>query len=88
MADSTAVLSLFFSDYKGWSCLHHAATGGYTQTMETILGSHIKLLDKTNDDGVLFFFFCGFQNVFKMLVSSKIAPTLYVASQIHTENGL
>lgn len=62
IADTASALSLFPSDYKGWSCLHHAATGGYTQTMETILGSHIKLLDKINDDGVMFF--CGFNNVF------------------------
>ncbi|XP_048113607.1 transient receptor potential cation channel subfamily A member 1a [Alosa alosa] len=39
------------SDYKGCSCLHHAAAGGYTQTMDSLLGSHIKLLDKTDDDG-------------------------------------
>ncbi|XP_063076013.1 transient receptor potential cation channel subfamily A member 1a [Engraulis encrasicolus] len=39
------------SDYKGWSCLHHAAAGGYTQTMVTLLGSHVKLLDKADDDG-------------------------------------
>lgn len=58
-ADPTVRLFLKFvfcvvcSDYKGWSCLHHAAAGGYTQTMVTLLGSHVKLLDKADDDGVI-----------------------------------
>ncbi|KAL7851688.1 hypothetical protein AOLI_G00220440 [Acnodon oligacanthus] len=43
--------ALFHSDYKGWSCLHHAAAEGFTQTMETLLISNIKLLDKTDGDG-------------------------------------
>ncbi|XP_028831479.1 transient receptor potential cation channel subfamily A member 1a [Denticeps clupeoides] len=43
--------ALFHSDYKGWSCLHHAAAEGYTQTMDTILSSNIKLLDKMDEDG-------------------------------------
>ncbi|KAK3534710.1 hypothetical protein QTP86_023793 [Hemibagrus guttatus] len=43
--------ALFHSDYKGWSCLHHAAAEGYTQTMDSLLISNIKLLDKTDGDG-------------------------------------
>ncbi|XP_026998616.2 transient receptor potential cation channel subfamily A member 1a isoform X2 [Tachysurus fulvidraco] len=43
--------ALFHSDYKGWSCLHHAAAEGYTQTMDSLLISNIKLLDKTDADG-------------------------------------
>lgn len=42
------------SDYKGWSCLHHAAAEGYTQTMDSLLLSNIKLLDKADADGVRF----------------------------------
>lgn len=40
------------SDYKGWSCLHHAAAEGYTQTMKILLAANVKLLDGTNEDGV------------------------------------
>ncbi|XP_072524951.1 transient receptor potential cation channel subfamily A member 1a [Salminus brasiliensis] len=43
--------ALFHSDYRGWSCLHHAAAEGYTQTMEILLISNIKLLDKVDGDG-------------------------------------
>ncbi|CAB1326262.1 unnamed protein product [Coregonus sp. 'balchen'] len=42
--------ALFHSDYKGWTCLHHAAAEGYTQTMIILLASNIKLLDKTDDE--------------------------------------
>lgn len=42
----------FDSDYKGWTCLHHAASEGYTQTMDILLSANIKLLDKTDEDGV------------------------------------
>jgi len=40
------------SDYKGWSCLHHAAAEGYTQTMKILLAANVKLLDGKNEDGV------------------------------------
>uniref|UniRef100_A0A3B4A594 Ion transport domain-containing protein n=1 Tax=Periophthalmus magnuspinnatus TaxID=409849 RepID=A0A3B4A594_9GOBI len=40
-----------FHDYKDWSCLHHAASEGYTQTMEILLSANIKLLDKSDEDG-------------------------------------
>ncbi|MCI4391488.1 hypothetical protein PGIGA_G00135150 [Pangasianodon gigas] len=43
--------ALFQSDYKGWSCLHHAAAEGYTQTMTVLLAANIKLLDNTDEDG-------------------------------------
>lgn len=43
---------IFYSDYKGWTCLHHAASEGYTQTMDILLAAHIKLLDKADEDGV------------------------------------
>lgn len=40
------------SDYRNWTCLHHAACAGYTQTMEILLSTNPKLLDKTDEDGV------------------------------------
>uniref|UniRef100_A0A8B9HDG5 Transient receptor potential cation channel, subfamily A, member 1b n=1 Tax=Astyanax mexicanus TaxID=7994 RepID=A0A8B9HDG5_ASTMX len=43
--------ALFQSDYKGWSCLHHAAAEGYTQTMVILLAANVKLLDYTNEEG-------------------------------------
>ncbi|XP_076027422.1 transient receptor potential cation channel subfamily A member 1b [Genypterus blacodes] len=43
--------ALFHSDYKGWTCLHHAAVEGYTQTMDTLLSTNLKLLDSTDEDG-------------------------------------
>ncbi|XP_033842208.1 transient receptor potential cation channel subfamily A member 1b [Periophthalmus magnuspinnatus] len=43
--------ALFHCDYKDWSCLHHAASEGYTQTMEILLSANIKLLDKSDEDG-------------------------------------
>lgn len=43
---------LVYSDYKGWTCLHHAASAGYTQTMDILLSANLKLLDKTDEDGV------------------------------------
>lgn len=45
-------VNIFYSDYKGWSCLHHAASEGYTQTMDILLSANPKLLDKTDEDGV------------------------------------
>uniref|UniRef100_A0A8C9Z3P5 Transient receptor potential cation channel, subfamily A, member 1b n=1 Tax=Sander lucioperca TaxID=283035 RepID=A0A8C9Z3P5_SANLU len=41
----------FSCDYKGWTCLHHAASAGYTQTMDILLSANLKLLDKTDEDG-------------------------------------
>lgn len=46
------IFAHFYSDYKGWSCLHHAASEGYTQTMAILLSANLKLLDKTDEDGV------------------------------------
>ncbi|XP_034428510.1 transient receptor potential cation channel subfamily A member 1b [Hippoglossus hippoglossus] len=43
--------ALVHSDYKGWSCLHHAASEGYTHTMDILLSNNPKLLDKTDHDG-------------------------------------
>lgn len=42
----------FHSDYKGWTCLHHTAHAGYTQTMDILLSANPKLLDKTDEEGV------------------------------------
>uniref|UniRef100_A0A8C1H3I3 Transient receptor potential cation channel, subfamily A, member 1b n=1 Tax=Cyprinus carpio carpio TaxID=630221 RepID=A0A8C1H3I3_CYPCA len=42
---------VIFSDYKGWSCLHHAVAEGYTQTIKILLSANVKLLDETNEDG-------------------------------------
>ncbi len=47
------IISLAYSDYKGWTCLHHAASAGYTKTMEILLSANPKLLDKTDEDGVM-----------------------------------
>lgn len=46
------VCVLMRSDYKGRSCLHHAAAEGYTQTMTILLAANIKLLDNTDEDWV------------------------------------
>ncbi|XP_066523799.1 transient receptor potential cation channel subfamily A member 1b isoform X2 [Hoplias malabaricus] len=43
--------ALFQSDYKGWTCLHHAAAEGFTQTMIILLAANVKLLDNTDEDG-------------------------------------
>ncbi|XP_062841687.1 transient receptor potential cation channel subfamily A member 1b [Trichomycterus rosablanca] len=43
--------ALFQNDYKGWSCLHHAAAEGFTQTMITLLSANTKLLDCSDEDG-------------------------------------
>nr|XP_043871217.1 transient receptor potential cation channel subfamily A member 1b isoform X2 [Solea senegalensis] len=43
--------ALFHCDYKDWTCLHHAASEGYTQTMDIILSANPKLLDKADEDG-------------------------------------
>ncbi|CAB1447403.1 unnamed protein product [Pleuronectes platessa] len=43
--------ALFHNDYKGWSCLHHAASEGYTHTMDILVSNNPKLLDNTDEDG-------------------------------------
>ncbi|XP_038828939.1 transient receptor potential cation channel subfamily A member 1-like [Salvelinus namaycush] len=43
--------ALFHCDYKGRTCLHHAAAEGYTHTMKIVLATNIKLLDKLDEDG-------------------------------------
>ncbi|KAG9356162.1 hypothetical protein JZ751_001006, partial [Albula glossodonta] len=35
----------------GWTCLHYAASEGFTQTISTLLNSNINLLDRVNQDG-------------------------------------
>lgn len=52
LVKSSEFCVLMYSDYKGWSCLHHAAAEGYTQTMTILLAANIKLLDNTDEDGV------------------------------------
>jgi len=52
VGEDIPTLLLVYSDYKGWSCLHHAASEGYTQTMEILLSTNPKLLDKIDEDGV------------------------------------
>uniref|UniRef100_A0A8C8G3L1 Ion transport domain-containing protein n=1 Tax=Oncorhynchus tshawytscha TaxID=74940 RepID=A0A8C8G3L1_ONCTS len=42
--------ALFHSENQGWTCLHHAAAEGYSQTIIILLASNIKLLDKTDED--------------------------------------
>ncbi|XP_032152220.1 transient receptor potential cation channel subfamily A member 1 [Sapajus apella] len=43
--------ALFLSDHNGWTALHHASVGGYTQTMKVILDTNLKCTDRLDDDG-------------------------------------
>lgn len=40
------------SDHNGWTALHHAAMGGYTQTMKVILDTNLKCTDRLDEEGV------------------------------------
>ncbi|XP_519806.3 transient receptor potential cation channel subfamily A member 1 [Pan troglodytes] len=43
--------ALFLSDHNGWTALHHASMGGYTQTMKVILDTNLKCTDRLDEDG-------------------------------------
>ncbi|XP_006880602.1 PREDICTED: transient receptor potential cation channel subfamily A member 1 [Elephantulus edwardii] len=43
--------ALFLSDHYGWTALHHASMGGYTQTMKVILDTNMKCTDKLDEEG-------------------------------------
>lgn len=43
---------LFNSDHNGWTALHHASMGGYTQTMKVILDTNLKCTDRLDEEGV------------------------------------
>ncbi|XP_020944897.1 transient receptor potential cation channel subfamily A member 1 isoform X2 [Sus scrofa] len=43
--------ALFLSDHNGWTALHHASLGGYTQTMKVILDTNMKCTDRLDDEG-------------------------------------
>ncbi|XP_006860133.1 PREDICTED: transient receptor potential cation channel subfamily A member 1 [Chrysochloris asiatica] len=43
--------ALFLSDYYGWTALHHASLGGYTQTMKVILDTNLKCTDQLDEEG-------------------------------------
>ncbi|XP_007945544.1 transient receptor potential cation channel subfamily A member 1 [Orycteropus afer afer] len=43
--------ALFLSDHYGWTALHHASMGGYTQTMKVILDTNLKCTDQLDEDG-------------------------------------
>ncbi|XP_036742182.2 transient receptor potential cation channel subfamily A member 1 isoform X1 [Manis pentadactyla] len=43
--------ALFLSDHRGWTALHHASLGGYTQTMKVILDTNLKCTDKLDEEG-------------------------------------
>ncbi|KAK2502458.1 hypothetical protein MC885_015105 [Smutsia gigantea] len=43
--------ALFLSDHNGWTALHHASLGGYTQTMKVILDTNLKCTDKLDEEG-------------------------------------
>uniref|UniRef100_A0A5F4VQX5 Transient receptor potential cation channel subfamily A member 1 n=1 Tax=Callithrix jacchus TaxID=9483 RepID=A0A5F4VQX5_CALJA len=43
--------ALFLSDHNGWTALHHASVGGYTQTMKVILDTNLKCTDRLDEDG-------------------------------------
>ena len=40
------------SDHSGWTALHHASLGGYTQTMKVILDTNMKCTDQLDEEGV------------------------------------
>lgn len=43
--------ALFLSDHNGWTALHHASLGGYTQTMKVILDTNLKCTDRIDEEG-------------------------------------
>ncbi|XP_057592299.1 transient receptor potential cation channel subfamily A member 1 [Hippopotamus amphibius kiboko] len=43
--------ALFLSDHNGWTALHHASLGGYTQTMKVILDTNMKCTDRLDEEG-------------------------------------
>ncbi|XP_075406952.1 transient receptor potential cation channel subfamily A member 1 [Tenrec ecaudatus] len=43
--------ALFLSDHYGWTALHHASMGGYTQTMKVILNTNLKCTDRLDEEG-------------------------------------
>ncbi|XP_028924250.1 transient receptor potential cation channel subfamily A member 1 [Ornithorhynchus anatinus] len=43
--------ALFLSDHRGRTALHHAALGGYTQTLHVILDTNLKCTDQLDEDG-------------------------------------
>ncbi|XP_038622683.1 transient receptor potential cation channel subfamily A member 1 [Tachyglossus aculeatus] len=43
--------ALFLSDHRGRTALHHAALGGYTQTLHVILDNNLKCTDQLDEDG-------------------------------------
>ncbi|XP_004602631.2 transient receptor potential cation channel subfamily A member 1 [Sorex araneus] len=43
--------ALFLSDHNGWTALHHASLGGYTQTMKVILDTNVKCTDRLDEEG-------------------------------------
>ncbi|ELW72950.1 Transient receptor potential cation channel subfamily A member 1 [Tupaia chinensis] len=43
--------ALFLSDHNGWTALHHASMGGYTQTMKVILDTNMKCTDRLDEEG-------------------------------------
>ncbi|XP_015454094.1 transient receptor potential cation channel subfamily A member 1 [Pteropus alecto] len=44
--------ALFVSDHNGWTALHHASLGGYTQTMKVILDTNLKsTTDQPDEEG-------------------------------------
>lgn len=52
------------SDYSGWTALHHASLGGYTQTMKVILDTNLRCTtDQVDEDGVRTVFFIPTQNL-------------------------
>ncbi|EPY80231.1 hypothetical protein CB1_000850007 [Camelus ferus] len=43
--------SLLHNDHNGWTALHHASLGGYTQTMKVILDTNMKCADRPDEEG-------------------------------------
>lgn len=57
-------LFLTNSDHNGWTALHHASLGGYTQTMKVILDTNLKsTTDQRDEEGVRTVFLVPTQNL-------------------------
>ncbi|XP_067888757.1 transient receptor potential cation channel subfamily A member 1b [Heterodontus francisci] len=70
--------ALFVRDYKCWTCLHYAASGGYTQTMEVLLQANITLLDWVDEKGNTALHLAareGHSNAVRLLLSQGAAIT-------------
>ena len=64
------------SDYHGRTSLHYAALEGYTKTISTLLTSDLKLLDRTDEDGVNHVFHAFLEGVVTSLSQSSYIESI------------